>query len=271
MSGIEISTRQLEEIEIKAWTDLYAAAHSLKENPGGISILKEDSYAASTISGCDVLALNRIVGWGEGSQGSVENLKRLLDLYRRAGVPRVFLQLHPSLVDSPAGRAAQECGFVHYNNWVKLYREVEPLTGVRSDLKVEGIGPERAEAFAAIVTECFDWDQRLRPWIGSVVGRPNWYAYLAYEGDRAAATGAFYRSGEYAWVDMAATLPDFRGRGAQTLLMQRRIEDAIKLGCKHLVVETAQETPERSAPSYRNMLRYGFQVAYVRPNYLYKF
>ncbi|MCP4685890.1 MAG: hypothetical protein GY867_10655 [bacterium] len=53
--------------------------------------------------------------------------------------------------------------------------------------------------------------------------------------------------------------------------MQRRIDDAIAQGCKHLVVETAEETHERSAPSYSNMLRFGFEVAYFRPNYLFKF
>lgn len=271
MPGIEISTNRIEQVEIEAWTDLYRAAKTLKENPCGISSHVEEPYVASMISGCDVLALNRIVGWGEGSQGSVQHLWHLIDLYRRAGVPRIFLQLHPSLVDSAAGGAVQECGFVHYNNWVKLNREAEPLTGIRSDLKVEEIGPERAEDFAAIVTECFDWDQKLRPWIGAVIGRPNWHTYLAFDHDKPAATGCFYCSGEYAWLDMAATLPDFRGRGAQALLMQRRIDDAVKLGCKHLVVETAQETAERSAPSYRNMLRYGFQPAYTRPNYLYEF
>jgi hypothetical protein len=36
-----------------------------------------------------------------------------------------------------------------------------------------------------------------------------------------------------------------------------------------LVVETAEDTPEKGAPSFRNMLRFGFQVAYVRPNFIY--
>ena len=65
--------------------------------------------------------------------------------------------------------------------------------------------------------------------------------------------------------------PDYRGQGAQSKLLQCRLEDAAKLGCERLVVETAQETAEKPAPSYRNMVRYGFTEAYVRPNYICRF
>jgi hypothetical protein len=85
------------------------------------------------------------------------------------------------------------------------------------------------------------------------------------------ATAAVYCRGEYAWIDFASTLPGYRGRGGQAALLARRIADGAALGCKWLVVETAEATPEKPAPSYRNMRRYGFEVAYVRPNYLYKF
>lgn len=271
MSNLEIPTEQLEQIEINAWADLYEAAGTLKDNPCGISIHREEPYVAMSVAGFDILALNRIIGWGEGPQRSVHNLRKIINIFRQAGALRIFLQLHPSLVDADAGETLRETGFTYYNNWVKLYRKAEPLTGVKSDLRIEEIGPERADDFARVLLEGFEWDRRLRPWMGSVAGRPNWHLYLAFDGERPVATGAFYRSGEYAWVDMAATLADCRGRGAQAVLMQRRIADAIKLGCKYLVVETAEETPERAAPSYRNMLRFGFEVAYVRPNYLYSF
>ena len=36
------------------------------------------------------------------------------------------------------------------------------------------------------------------------------------------------------------------------------------------VVETAEERPGYPAPSLRNALRLGFEVAYTRPNYIYE-
>jgi ribosomal protein S18 acetylase RimI-like enzyme len=71
-----------------------------------------------------------------------------------------------------------------------------------------------------------------------------------------------------AWIDFASTLPEYRGRGAQSALTARRIEDCARLGGETMVVETAAATPEKGAPSLRNMQRMGFEVAYLRPNYL---
>lgn len=70
---------------------------------------------------------------------------------------------------------------------------------------------------------------------------------------------------------IAATLPEFRGRGAQSVLLARRMEAARQLGCRYAVVETAAEQPGKVVQSYRNVQRLGFQLAYLRPNYLYQF
>jgi GNAT superfamily N-acetyltransferase len=94
---------------------------------------------------------------------------------------------------------------------------------------------------------------------------------MAFEGDRPVATAGFFLDGEYAWIDFASTHADYRGRGAQGALVEQRIRDAKDMGCKWLVVETAQQTPEKEAPSYRNMIRYGFKLAYTRPNYIFEF
>jgi hypothetical protein len=50
--------------------------------------------------------------------------------------------------------------------------------------------------------------------------------------------------------------------------MKKRFEIALSKGCTRVVVETAQQTAEKQAPSYRNMIRFGFKEVYVRPNYI---
>ena len=87
----------------------------------------------------------------------------------------------------------------------------------------------------------------------------------------AISAGAYYLSGDIAWLDFAATKPEYREKGAQSALLARRIDDAAAEGCRLFVVETAEQTPEKEAPSFRNMRRYGFEVAYTRPNYIMKF
>ena len=85
------------------------------------------------------------------------------------------------------------------------------------------------------------------------------------------AGGALYLHGEYATLTFAATLPAFRGQGAQAALIARRFQEAAMAGCRWMLTETAEDTPSRPAPSFRNMRRYGFNIAYPRPNYLLQF
>ncbi len=47
-----------------------------------------------------------------------------------------------------------------------------------------------------------------------------------------------------------------------------RIRDAIESGCTTLVTETGERIPLKPSNSYRNILRFGFEEAYLRPNYL---
>jgi ribosomal protein S18 acetylase RimI-like enzyme len=75
-------------------------------------------------------------------------------------------------------------------------------------------------------------------------------------------TGSLFVKGEWASLGFAATLPQARGRGVQSALIVRRIADARAMGCRHLSVETAEDKPDKPAPSFHNVTRLGFRVAY---------
>jgi GNAT superfamily N-acetyltransferase len=73
--------------------------------------------------------------------------------------------------------------------------------------------------------------------------------------------------GNVGWLGLAATLPQYRGRGAQSGILAARIEEARKQGCSTVVTETGELEEGRSSSSYRNILRAGFREAGVRANY----
>jgi len=50
--------------------------------------------------------------------------------------------------------------------------------------------------------------------------------------------------------------------------MARRLHDGTALGCRWFVTETGEDLAAKPNPSYHNMLRVGFRLAYQRPNYL---
>jgi len=261
---------ELERIEIAAWADFYRAATEESAAACRIGVAEVGGGVATVAAAADVLALNRVVGLGTERPVTPEDLDEIVGLFEDAGVRRFFVQPGPeSQPELELWLAAR--GFRHHNNWVKLSRGAEPPRAADSAVRVEPIGPSLAAEFGAICGAAFDWPEPVRAWVGDPVGREGWHHYMAFVGDVPAATGAMYLTGSGAWFDFAATRSEFRGRGAQSALLERRIADALSLGVERFVVETAEQTAERDAPSYRNTVSFGFELAYTRPNYVYEF
>jgi len=104
--------------------------------------------------------------------------------------------------------------------------------------------------------------------VGANVGREGWRHYVAWDGDQPVATGALFVKGKMGWLGFGTTLETHRQRGAQGAIMAQRIQDGIALGCTHLISEAVEDTPEQPNPSYHNMVRTSFKLAYLRTDYV---
>jgi GNAT superfamily N-acetyltransferase len=164
------------------------------------------------------------------------------------------------------GPELEKLGFVRDYGWMKFSRGVGPRQA-QSDLHVERVDPDRADDFARVVIGGYGMPDWLHELNTRVVGRPGWSCYVAYDGDAPAGAGALFVHEEVGWLGFGATLPDYRGRGAQSAILAARIEDARKQGCRTVVTETGELEQDRPSSSYRNILRAGFREAGVRPNY----
>jgi hypothetical protein len=89
---------------------------------------------------------------------------------------------------------------------------------------------------------------------------------MGFDGGTPAAAGALFIDGGCAWLGIGATVGSHRKRGAQSALLAARIDAAIASGCALLTTETGIPQPGEPAPSYANIQRAGFAVAYPRPN-----
>jgi GNAT superfamily N-acetyltransferase len=98
-------------------------------------------------------------------------------------------------------------------------------------------------------------------------GRQGWRCYVVRLDGEPQACAAMLVDGPVAEFGVAATLEPARGRGCQLALLHRRIRDAAAAGCETLFVETGERVAERPSSSYRNVLRAGFEEAYLRPNW----
>ena len=83
----------------------------------------------------------------------------------------------------------------------------------------------------------------------------------------AAGAGALFVKDGLGWTDFGATAPEYRRRGSQGALLARRIDHAISLGCTSIFTCTGEDVAGDPQHSYRNILKMGFDAAYVRENY----
>ncbi|HUS17410.1 MAG TPA: GNAT family N-acetyltransferase [Chloroflexia bacterium] len=211
--------------------------------------------------------MNRVVGLGITAPATEEMVDALVTCADEVHA-RPAVQLSPAARPAELATWLETRGWQRSRNWVKLYRGTGAPPAITTTLRIVPAGPDQAQILAAITIAAFEMPPLTGHMVTAVVGRSNWRHYLAYDGHMPVAVGALYLDGIVGWLGNAATLPSHRNRGAQGALMARRIQDALDLGCRWLVTETGEETPEAPNPSYRNMLRTGFQRAYTRPNYV---
>jgi hypothetical protein len=216
----------------------------------------------------DMLLFNRIVGCGVSRPATEAGLRKQVGRLRQTGVKDFGVQLAPGAMPADIERWLAAEGLTARDRWTKVYREAGDIAPANTELRIESAGPEHAEVVADVTTKGFGMPPPFKPWIAELVLRPGWRFYLAWSGDEAVAAGALFVRDNVGWLGIGSTLPAARRRGAQGALMARRLIDGEGLGCKMFVTETGEETPERPNPSYRNMIRAGFTVAYHRPNYM---
>jgi hypothetical protein len=273
MMAMSESIVALELAEIEAIADLYRSAGPTVVAESGLSVRDVGDAALIAVTRFDVLALNRLIGLGVRTSPSDAMLAEAIVAIARTGSPRFFVPVAPTDGSDGLGSRLERLGLRPYNNWMRLSRSLDHLPSApespTTSLDVRRIGSEYADVFGSLVATAFDYPRALAPIASQTIGRPHWHHYLAFEGDTPIASAAMYVAGSAAWFGFAATDAAYRKRGAQQTLIVRRLQDAAEAGCRWVSVETAEDTVTRDAPSFRNLRRLGFEVAYKRPNYLW--
>jgi GNAT superfamily N-acetyltransferase len=154
------------------------------------------------------------------------------------------------------------------DNWSKVFRPAGNVVERSTEVRVAPVTTGDAPVVAGITCASFGMPPFVGPWIAALVGRPGWHFHVASVDGEPVASAALFVKDDTGWLGVAGTLPSARRRGAQGALMAARLQHGAALGCRWFVTETGQDRPERPNPSFHNMLRAGFQVAYPRRNYL---
>ncbi len=261
----------LEPVERRMYLDLYAALPETVERACGISISESDRSLRLTCRGANHPFFNRVMGLEVGLEELGPWLDGLVEHYRGSGIGRWMLQIAPSDFDPALTPVLAARGLVPLRGWAKHAARLDggplPIEERSCELRIEQIGRESADAWEAILLPAFDFPAASAGWPVATIGRPGWLHYLAYADDEPAACAALFVSSGVATLTFAATRSEHRRRGAQTGLIQKRIREARRMGLDWIVTETDDDLPEKPNPSYRNVVRAGLPVRYVRTNW----
>ncbi len=254
--------------EAEAWNDFFLAAPADLGAQLGIGTEYYGSTVALMADKLDRRMFNRVVGLGILEPADQSTVDAILADYDQAHLPSFAVQLSPFAQPPALPDWLRQHGLTPRDNWAKLYRGSQPPPEVQTELRVEMIGQAEAHTFAQIACGVYGLPTELEPWVAATVNRDGWHHYLALDGERAVACGALFIDGNVGWLGWAGTLAPDRNRGAQSALMARRVHDGAAMGCEWFVSECKEDTPDQPNPSYHNLLRNGFQLAYHRPNWM---
>jgi GNAT superfamily N-acetyltransferase len=256
---------RIEAIERDAWLDFYEAAPAPLRQSLGISQQRVDDGALLICRIIDNIQFNRLGYLGVSEPARGETLNAALDAFSAAGVKNWIVH-----VAGGAGGLAQLCAarglMPHPRTWAKFIRDAQRAPTVETSLRIREVGPDRAGDFGTTAAAGFGMPPVIGEWLGCVVGRPRWRCLVAYDDGTPVAAGALYSADKCGWLGVGATLPTARKRGAQSALLAARINAAIDEGCDLLTTETGIPHEGEQGPSFANIQRVGFTIAYPRPN-----
>jgi GNAT superfamily N-acetyltransferase len=207
--------------------------------------------------------LNRIVGLGVDEPATEAAVDAALEAL--AGTTH-YVALSPGARPPDLAEWLQARSLEPGWGWMQFRRGVEDVPASRTDLELVEVDASAALTFAHVVRVAYGLPIEVEPFLARIVDTP-WQAWLALAGDEPAAAAALFADGPGAYLSFAATLPEHRGRGAQSALLATRIRRARELGCRWVATETGEQRPDHPSGSYRNILRAGFAEQYVVANW----
>ena len=263
-----LSTDRLERIEIDAWRDYCAAAPTSFAQAVGLETIDLDGPLLALCRRIDHYQFNRLIGAGLGSDAAGASLEIAARHFAEAGLKNGYLQVAPGPRAAILEDKARAGGLKALERvWVKFSRGAAAASTPPTSLTISKAQPAEAMDFARAVVAGFGMPEQLAPWLAAIVGRPNWHTYVARDGDVTVGGAAMYVSGKTAWLGIGAVQASARRRGGQGALLARRIADGLRLGVTGFATETGKPLPGEPHPSFSNIQRAGFAIAYERRNW----
>jgi hypothetical protein len=268
-SGVRYDPLALDAAERRFWRAVWESVPAEVTAERGIELRDFGPVQATVVTALpEVGILNLILGAAEPGAVRDGHLAAATEWAAARGV----IAYVPVTPGSPEAEVAREWlqanGHVHGYAWMKFVRDAHPPRFPAPDeVEVVEVTDPDQHPFGMIAATGFGLPAWASAFFAGLPARRGWRCYVGLLDGRPQACGAMLLHEGIAELGIGATLEGGRGRGGQLALLRRRIVDAGAAGCQTLFVETGERVEGRPATSYRNILRAGFEEAYLRPNW----
>jgi len=265
---VEYERRQLDRCERLFWREVWESVPDEVAAEHGVA-RRDFGPVQATIATdlAEVGMMNLVLGATAPGAVADGHLAAAAEWARSQGVA-CYIPVTPGLPESEAAETwLASDGQVPAYAWMKFVRDAHPPRFTAPAVEVVELTDPDEAPFGMIAATGFGLPAWAAAFFSRLPGAEHWRCYAARVDGEAQAVAAMHVHGGIAEFGIAATLEPARGRGCQLALLHRRILDAATAGCHILFVETGERVPDRPSASYKNILRAGFEEAYLRPNW----
>jgi GNAT superfamily N-acetyltransferase len=278
----DISPAVLEQTEAESLAEFEDSATPGAKAALGMRELRVGGGVALAVPGDPTGFWSKALGLGFTEPITVQLLEQVIEFFRAQGLSSATLQIAP---DALPRDWAGLCGQLNISPGpllVKLAGDLGSISGaiaarggvpayLDAGLRIEEVGTERAREWGSLMWGVFEFphEHQVEMPVGTV-GRPGWQAFAVFSGDAMVAAANLRTAGRVGHLFGGTTLPEARGRGAQSALIAARAVAARAAGCDWLIGETTAEGPGERNSSLHNMARFGLSVRYAKRNWIWQ-
>ena len=265
---LEVSTAQrLERSEMEYMIDRMRAMEERPGNPMGIETQYFGEAVAFYSREMPWPQFNTVKGIGSEEESYLPEIM----MFYRSRNRNPHIEITPLRAEPTLFRSLTTHGFFQSSFHATLYTEckketsssLEKKTSDKENIQIVEINSHQFDDYATV--HCLgtglpiSGKQHVTDNNRILHGRKGWKYYVAYYNNEPVGAAAAYIQGSTASLTFATTLPAYRNRGIQTLLIERRMRDAVLEGCNLIVGQASY-----LSSSFRNMQRAGMQLGYTR-------
>jgi GNAT superfamily N-acetyltransferase len=241
-----------------AYTELYAALR--EADPAAARIETLGGTRCTRTSGIDEpgwsFYLNQANGLGRLAPATEQAVDDVLDFYGPARPPFIVTL-------EPDARPRAVAGWLEARTLrrrlllARSQRTPDATAAVAERFRVEDIGPDRADTYAALAGHGLP--AAVVRAVASLIGRPGWTHSVATSDAGPVAAGVLFVHQGIGCLSWSSTHPAQRRQGAHAALIAHRLRRAAEIGCAQVVAETLEVSATRPGAALRNLTRAGFE------------